>query len=62
MLIYKATKTLDGYLPSLEYTEDKTRAEIILVGGKKFVLDDFPQLRNVGSIAKYVKQKLNGGN
>ena len=47
MLIYKATNTLDGYLPSLEYTEDKARAEIILVGGKKFILDDFPKLRGI---------------
>lgn len=47
MLIYKATNTLDGYLPSLNYTEDKDQAEIILVGGKKFFLDDFPQLRGI---------------
>jgi phosphoglycerate dehydrogenase-like enzyme len=47
MLIYKATNTLDGYLPSLDYTEEKGQAEIILVGGKKFFLDDFPQLRGI---------------
>jgi phosphoglycerate dehydrogenase-like enzyme len=47
MLIYKATNTLDGYLTSLEYTEDMAEAEIILVGGKKFDLDDFPKLRGV---------------
>lgn len=47
MKIYKATKTLDGYLPSLEYTADEAEAEIILVGGKKFDLDDFPKLKGV---------------
>ncbi len=47
MLIYKATKTLDGFLPSLQYTEDKSKAEIILVGGKKLILDDFPKLRGI---------------
>jgi len=47
MLIYKATKTLDGYLPSLQYTEDRTRAEVMLVGGMKFALTDFPKLRGI---------------
>ena len=47
MLIYKATNTLDGYLPSLNYTEDKTLAEILLVGGKTISLDDFPKLRGI---------------
>lgn len=47
MLIYKATNTIDGYLPTLEYTEDRKLAEIILVGGRKFCLDDFPKLKGV---------------
>jgi len=47
MMIYKVTTTLDGYLPSLEYTKDKNQTEIILVGGKKFILDDFPKLRGI---------------
>lgn len=47
MKIYKATNTLDGYLPELEYTADKKNAELILVGGKKFDLDEFPKLRGV---------------
>jgi phosphoglycerate dehydrogenase-like enzyme len=47
MKIFKATNTLDGYLPPLEYTADKTAAEIILVGGKKFDLGDFPALKGV---------------
>ena len=47
MKIYKATNTLEGYLPSLEYTEEMADVEIILVGGKKFDLDDFPKLRGI---------------
>jgi phosphoglycerate dehydrogenase-like enzyme len=47
MIIFKATNTLDGYLPPLEYTTDKTAAEIILVGGKKFDFGDFPALKGV---------------
>jgi phosphoglycerate dehydrogenase-like enzyme len=47
MKIYKATNTLNGYLPPLEFTADETSAEIILVGGKKFNLDDFPKLRGI---------------
>ncbi len=47
MLIYKATKTLDGYLPSLQYTEDKAQAEVLLVGGMKFAMADFPKLRGI---------------
>lgn len=47
MLVYKATNTLDGYLPSLQYTENKAEATVILVGGKKFALADFPELRGI---------------
>ncbi len=47
MLIYKATNTLDGYLPSLLYTEEKSLAEVLLVGGKQFSLDEFPALRGI---------------
>jgi len=44
VLIYKATSTLDSYLPDLEFTENTGEAEIILVGGKRFVIEDFPKL------------------
>lgn len=47
MKVYKATNTLDGYLPPLEYTEDKAAAEIMLVGGKAILLDEFPKLRGI---------------
>jgi hypothetical protein len=42
MQIFKATNTLDGYLPEFDYTADKAAAELILVGGKKFDLGEFP--------------------
>jgi len=47
MRIYKATNTLDGYLPPLDYTAEKAEAELILVGGKKFNLAEFPALKGV---------------
>jgi len=47
MLIYKATGTLDGYLPSLDYTDDKGVAEVMLVGGKPIILSEFPKLRGI---------------
>lgn len=47
MIIFKATNTLDGYLPALDYTADKAAAELILVGGKKFDLAEFPELKGV---------------
>ncbi len=47
MHIFKATNTLDGYLPELHYTADQSEAEVILVGGKAFDLADFPKLKGV---------------
>lgn len=44
MKVYKATNTLDDYLPSEIYTSDKSQADILLVGGKKFDLEEFPKL------------------
>jgi phosphoglycerate dehydrogenase-like enzyme len=47
MLLYKATSTLDNYLPPQHWTDKEDQAEILLVGGRKFDLDDFPKLRGV---------------
>jgi phosphoglycerate dehydrogenase-like enzyme len=47
MTIYKATNTLNKYLPNLEYTQNKSDAELLIVGGKKFDLADFPKVRGV---------------
>ena len=45
MKVYLATKTLEGYLPPLETTENPAEAEILLVGGKAIRLEEFPRLR-----------------
>ena len=47
MRIYKATSTLDGYLPPLDYTDDKAEAEVMVVGGKAIDLAEFPKLRGI---------------
>jgi phosphoglycerate dehydrogenase-like enzyme len=47
MLIYKATSTLEGYLPALDWTADKAVAEVLLVGGKPIMLREFPRLRGI---------------
>lgn len=47
MKIFQATNTLDGYLPPLEFTASAEEANVILVGGKKFSLDDFPNLKGI---------------
>ena len=47
MKIYKATKTLDSYLPPLDFTDSKDEAEIMVVGGKKIELNEFPKLRGI---------------
>ncbi len=46
-MIFQATNTLDGYLPPLDFTSSPADAEILLVGGKKFSLSDFPKLRGI---------------
>ena len=47
MRIYKATATLDGYLPPLDYTDDKAEAEVMVVGGKPIDLAEFSKLRGI---------------
>lgn len=47
MKIYKATNTLDSYLPDLEYSTNKNETDVLLVGGKKFDLAEFPKLRGI---------------
>lgn len=47
MTIYKATSTLDGYLPGLQFTESRSEAEVLLVGGKPIQLFEFPKLRGI---------------
>jgi phosphoglycerate dehydrogenase-like enzyme len=47
MKIWSNTKTLDGYVPDLSFTADKTEAQVALVGGKAIELKEFPQLRGI---------------
>jgi phosphoglycerate dehydrogenase-like enzyme len=47
MKVYKNTNTLDNYLPSLNYTNNKEEAELMIVGGKKFNLSEYPQLKAI---------------
>lgn len=47
MFIYSATNTLDGYLPQLNVTNDKSLAEVVLIGGKPLSLQEFPRLRGI---------------
>ncbi len=47
MTIYKATSTLDGYLPNLQFTQKRSEAEVLLVGGKPVHLCEFPKLRGI---------------
>lgn len=47
MKIFKATTTLDGLLPPLDWTSEKSDAEALLVGGKSLDLTEFPNLRGI---------------
>jgi phosphoglycerate dehydrogenase-like enzyme len=47
MKVYKNTNTLDTYLPDLAYTTVKGEAEFMIVGGKKFNLEEYPLLKAV---------------
>ena len=47
MKIYNLTNTISTYNKNLDYTSDKTLAEIIIVGGKKIDLKEFPKLKGI---------------
>lgn len=47
MKIWSNTKTLDGYLPGLQFVAEKSEAEVALVGGKAIDLNEFPRLRGI---------------
>lgn len=47
MHLWSNTKTLDGYVPELTFTTDKSLAEVALVGGKAIDLAEFPRLRGI---------------
>lgn len=47
MKIWSNTNTLDGYLDDVEFTKDKSLADVALVGGKAISLPEFPRLRGI---------------
>ncbi|MBT7064826.1 MAG: hydroxyacid dehydrogenase [Verrucomicrobia bacterium] len=47
MRVWSNTKTLDGHVATVDFTDDKTAADVILVGGRPFDLDEFPRLRGI---------------
>ena len=48
MKIYKATNTIDNYLPNnLNFTLSKKETDILLIGGKNIKLSEFPNLKGI---------------
>ncbi len=47
MKVWSNTRTLDGYVEGIAFTDDTTAAEVALIGGKAIRLDDFPRLRGI---------------
>lgn len=47
MKIWSNTKTLDGLVDDLPFTEDKTEASVALIGGKAIDLGEFPMLKGI---------------
>ncbi len=47
MKIWKNTKTLDGLVDDLEFTDNKEEAELILAGSKYIDINEFPKLRGI---------------
>lgn len=45
--IFNATQTLKGLNQDLEYTTDKSEADVMIVGGKEINLDEFPKLKGI---------------
>ena len=47
MKIWTNTKTLDGLIGDLEFTDNKQEAEIVLLGSKPIDLSEFPKLKGI---------------
>ena len=45
--IFNATQTLKGFNQDLNYTLDKSNADLLIVGGKAIDLDEFPKLKGI---------------
>jgi phosphoglycerate dehydrogenase-like enzyme len=47
MKIWSNTRTLDGLVDDLPFTDDKNEADVALIGGKPLTLCDFPKLKGI---------------
>ena len=47
MKIYSNTSTLDGYDEGLNFTQDKSEAEVVLMGSKPVDISEFPGLKGI---------------
>lgn len=49
MKIFKLTNTIDKYLDNTKFvfTTDKSIADVLLIGGQKFELNDFPNIKGI---------------
>lgn len=47
MLVWKNTSTLDGYDSGIIFTEDKSLAEVALLGSKSININEFPNLKAI---------------
>jgi len=47
MKIWKNTSTVDGFDDSLEFTQSKLEADIVLIGSKPIEIKDFPKLKGI---------------
>ena len=45
--IFNATQTLKSFNQDLDYTMDKSAADLMIVGGKAIDLDEFPKLKGI---------------
>lgn len=47
MKVWKGTSTLDAFADAVQWADSKQRADVLLVGGKPFNLEEFPVLRGI---------------
>jgi len=47
MLLWKNTKTLDGFIDDIPQTSSQKNADIALMGSKPIYLDEFPKLKGI---------------
>lgn len=47
MKIFFNTTSLDAFKNKFDFTEDKSTAELMIVGGRQIILEDFPRLKSI---------------